>query len=241
MLFVRTLLLLTTLLCLFGTVAAHAETMVYRVYLGPMLAGKITFESNVTATDYRIEATMKDSMPLVTFDDMMRVQGQVVKGQLVPTLYEQRMNENDYKAHKQVSYGKDGKTARFTNLLDPAEKAQDLKVPNGAADALTTLWRLRGLELAKVEKPIKQQVIGLKRAVDQTITVKGVSQQKIREKNRWRLENLRQVTLSVTDENKPDVNSVWHLYFRENATVPLVPVMFSTQTKYGLFTAYLQE
>lgn len=227
-------MIITTLLWL-GCTVAHAsawmeapEDLNYSVSWGPINLGKATLSYTPEANGgYTVGARVKDSSMWIEIEDEWKARGKVAGGAWLPDVYTAKQQENDYRADKKVTFA-DG-TATYQNLISP-EPDVVVDLPEGAKDALSTLYNLRARGPEALKKAHKLPVMGLKQV--NMLEIRPA----VGEALNGGMPTLWRVDMFLTHKGRTDR---WRLWLRNNDS--LTPVKIEASLKLGTFTALLKQ
>lgn len=204
------------------------EELNYSVAWGPLTLGKASLWYQPEAGNgYTLGARVKDRSMWIDIEDVWSSSGTVAGGLFQPKVYTAKQKENDYRADKKVTF--DGGTATYQNLISP-EPDVTVDLPEGAKDALATLYSLRAMGPEALRKTHKLPVMGLKQV--NTLDVRPA----VAAEERGGMTTLWQVDMFLTHKGRTDR---WRLWLRNNEN--LTPVRIEARLKLGTFTATLKQ
>ncbi|MFZ2586681.1 MAG: DUF3108 domain-containing protein [Alphaproteobacteria bacterium] len=217
------------------TLGAHAwqgqaEVLVYRVSFGPLSLGKAALAYTPGKFEnYAVEARVKDTSALMDIDDVWRTEGVFRDGRWQPRFHHIQQQENDYRADKVITFK--GNTAVYQNRLG---NEPDLKIalPDGARDALSTLYDLRAQGVAALAQTRTLPVMGVKKAFN--LEVKPA----VGEKMVKGLPTVWRVDMYAHNPEKKRMDR-WRVWLKNDAK--LTPVRIEARVKIGTLTAVLDE
>lgn len=205
-----------------------AEHLNYTVSWGVMTLGKATLSYTPEDTNgYTLGARVKDSSMLIDLEDEWKAHGRMANGIFQPSVYTAKQKENDYRADKRVTFT-DG-TAVYENLISSEPKVT-VTLPEGAKDALSTLYTLRAMGPEALRKGHNLPVMGLKQVNMLAVRPAVAAEQQGGMTTLWR------VDMFLTHKGRTER---WRLWLRNNEN--LTPVKIEAKLKLGTFTATLKQ
>lgn len=205
------------------------EVLTYNVSWGPLYLGQAAlaftpgqFES------YALEARVRDSSMMVDINDVWRTEGVWREGRWQPRLHHILQEENDYRADKTITFK--GNKALYRNNRG-GEPDLNVDLPDGARDALSTLYDLRAQGLVALQQPRTVQVMGVKKAFP--LEIKPA----VLEKAQKGKPALLRVDMYAHNPEKNRMDR-WRIWLTNDAS--LTPVRIEARLKIGTLLAVLK-
>lgn len=206
------------------------ETLVFNVRWGPLALGKAALAFTPGKFEnYALEARVRDASSLMDINDTWRTEGVWREGRWQPRFHHAVQHENDYRADKVITFK--GNKALYVNKRG-GEPDLTIDLPEGARDALSTLYDLRAQGLAVLPIGRTVQVMGIKKAFPLEIKP-AVGEQMVNGKpTLWR------VDMYAHNPDKQRMDR-WRIWLRNEPN--LTPVRIEARVKIGTLTAVLDE
>jgi hypothetical protein len=134
--------------------ATTAERLTYRVTWWGMEAGHAELFHQPGNGGYTLVArawTTDGAANLFSMRDRLRAEGTHRPALFLPTRFSVRLNENDYRADKTLTYDRAARKATYRNHREPPATAKDFDIDTQTRDLYSALYSLRAS--AKEPKP----------------------------------------------------------------------------------------